>query len=806
MATNKECLQKLKLEMQELKEGRQKMSAESQSKFCELRELFSKSLEKASALSFRNFGLRKTEAPYDCHRFLSNSQSCQQRSPKAKKIVKSVLKPHNLSAFDFSEDENTTLKTEKIVDPFWEIFIARKREISEVRVKVTLYQLIVRDFQDDTHILVLLNLLASSRLPLNSQACLTLTHYAASLHQKNPDFSLFLHIDTVSCRSLSQLAVSVAPFLNSSSSSLPLSTRRLSSPSKIDDTLRDASKATDTSTPHLQIDSTENVETQSSSSLNPKQQQTKRPLINQSIVWEHFKKVEPIDKENPKASCNYCLRLIGCHYRRNGTSSMMTHLTSGCQNSPLKKSKVTKGQTLLQMSLMKSTKGTSSNQVGFMKFDQERCRTLLTEYFIESERPFRHVESPSFRKLMNGIEPRFKLPCRITLQKDCLKMYEKEKLVLKGFLSGKRVCLTTDTWTSIQNLSYMCVTAHLIDSDWKMHKKIIKFCQICGHKGESIGRKLEATLLEWGTESVFTITVDNVLANKWGIDHIKGRMQKKPKTVLGGEFIHMRCAAHILNIVVKEDIDDLKDCVGIIKNGVKYVRSLPSRFAKFKSCIVRENIKCGKMVCLDVAARWNSTYYLLSTTEKYQKTFDLLGEDDGHLFIVPSITDWENVRAFVKFLKVFYDATLKFSGSTHVTSNLYFMQLCIIQHTLNAGCLSLDPILSAMNDGIGVLVGRCNGSKWADKIKGTMKDLLKRLMDQYNKFQMGSLFVDVNITSSNDVYVNVACNNLEDNEAQFRKMSSQHVEKVNDLQCRSEFDRYLHDGPVVETKEFDILA
>jgi hypothetical protein len=79
-----------------------------------------------------------------------------------------------------------------------------------------------------------------------------------------------------------------------------------------------------------------------------------------------------------------------------------------------------------------------------MKYNLERLRILLTEYFIESEKPFRHVDSPSFRKLINGIEPRFKLPCCITLQKDCLKMYEHEKLVLKGFLSGKRVCLITN--------------------------------------------------------------------------------------------------------------------------------------------------------------------------------------------------------------------------------------------------------------------------------------------------------------------------------------------------------------------------
>jgi hypothetical protein len=91
-----------------------------------------------------------------------------------------------------------------------------------------------------------------------------------------------------------------------------------------------------------------------------------------------------------------------------------------------------------------------------------------------------------------------------------------------------------------------------------------------------------------GIGSVFTITVDNASANKWGIEHIKGRMQKKPKIVLGGEFIHMSCAAYILNLVVKEWINDLSDCVGNIRNIVKYVRYSSSRMAKFKACIARK--------------------------------------------------------------------------------------------------------------------------------------------------------------------------------------------------------------------------
>jgi hypothetical protein len=90
-------------------------------------------------------------------------------------------------------------------------------------------------------------------------------------------------------------------------------------------------------------------------------------------------------------------------------------------------------------------------------------------------------------------------------------------------------------------------------------------------------------------------------------------------------------------------------------------------------------------------------YLMLSTAEKYQKAFTQLGKEDGNPFVVPSYDEWENAREFVKFLKHFYEATLKFSSSTHVTSNIYFIQLCIIIKTLYDGWMSYNPILSAVS-------------------------------------------------------------------------------------------------------------
>ena len=37
--------------------------------------------------------------------------------------------------------------------------------------------------------------------------------------------------------------------------------------------------------------------------------------------------------------------------------------------------------------------------------------------------------------------------------------------------------------------------------------------------------------------------------------------------------------------------------------------------------------------------------------------------------------DWEKIRIFWKFLKIFYNATLRFSGANYVTSNSFFLEL-----------------------------------------------------------------------------------------------------------------------------------
>lgn len=46
--------------------------------------------------------------------------------------------------------------------------------------------------------------------------------------------------------------------------------------------------------------------------------------------------------------------------------------------------------------------------------------------------------------------------------------------------------------------------------------------------------------------------MDNAATNDLAITHIKSHLDKSNTNILGGRYFHMRCVAHVLNLVVKD--------------------------------------------------------------------------------------------------------------------------------------------------------------------------------------------------------------------------------------------------------------
>ncbi|PRQ25454.1 putative ribonuclease H-like domain-containing protein [Rosa chinensis] len=100
-------------------------------------------------------------------------------------------------------------------------------------------------------------------------------------------------------------------------------------------------------------------------------------------------------------------------------------------------------------------------------WSKEVCTKAATVMVVMDKLPFSAVERPGFKYFCSVAVPKWKMPCRKVIVKNFLRMYASKKEELKRELAGHCVCLTTDTWTSVQNINYMVLTAHLIDNGWK---------------------------------------------------------------------------------------------------------------------------------------------------------------------------------------------------------------------------------------------------------------------------------------------------------------------------------------------------
>ncbi|XP_009775322.1 zinc finger BED domain-containing protein RICESLEEPER 2-like [Nicotiana sylvestris] len=300
--------------------------------------------------------------------------------------------------------------------------------------------------------------------------------------------------------------------------------------------------------------------------------------------------------------------------------------------------------------------------------------------------------------------------------------------------------------------------------------------------------------------------------------------------LMNGTHLHMRCMAHIMNLMVQDGLKESSISIERVRHAVRYVRQSPARLKRFQECFDDKQLNCKKYLCLDVPTRWNSTYLMLRRAVEFER--ELLS------------SDWENVKRITKFLEIFYLLSLKISGSCYVTSNIHFLEICAIAVYLKQLILNEDTVLSEMTKNMKEKFDKY----WGDPEKMNKIIFISCILDPCYKIEsvgyalvkmfgvdpeatiqakvtkyMTSLFSEyvksgskgVVLASSSDCSsLDTSTSGLSGSQASTQNIGlseslMQDIKKYKSgsggVDTRTELDKYLSEETEDDTKEFDVL-
>lgn len=382
-----------------------------------------------------------------------------------------------------------------------------------------------------------------------------------------------------------------------------------------------------------------------------------------SRVWKSFEILKESDsKGNMLCKCKKC----GTTYiaeSSHGTGNLLRHKRA-CD---LKhKSYKDVGQLLIQSNL-KGTLGTRSPT-----FNADEFRELVVVAIARHNLPFQFVEYEGIRKCFAYLYPEVKTFCRNTIKKEIFNMYSIEKSKLYDLLRlvPGRIALTSDCWTSVTTDGYISLTAHFVDHNWCLQKRILAFTSMPPpHNGASLAERVCGLLKQWGIDKkIVSITLDNASAN----DSMANALKFDLNLMSDGDYFHVRCCAHILNLIVQDGLKELDEAIVKVRDTVKYCKGSQARKKSFLRSVQYVGIDSTRGLRQDVPTRWNSTYHMLDSALYHKKAILHLAKTDANYVHCPSFEEWSRIEKICNFLQVFHDVTLAFSGSKYPTSNLYF--------------------------------------------------------------------------------------------------------------------------------------
>jgi hypothetical protein len=151
------------------------------------------------------------------------------------------------------------------------------------------------------------------------------------------------------------------------------------------------------------------------------------------------------------------------------------------------------------------------------------------------------------------------------------------------------------------------------------------------------------------------VTVDNASSNDVAILRLSCVLKDRSKNppLLKCKLIHVRCAAHVINLIVKDWLKEISEAITRLCESVQYIKSTPSRKQGFQEAINLSHMSNQARPSVDFPTRWNSTYLMLKSPIPYKKAFEILSDQDANFSVCLSTDHWKEIKVMESFLSIF---------------------------------------------------------------------------------------------------------------------------------------------------------
>lgn len=388
-----------------------------------------------------------------------------------------------------------------------------------------------------------------------------------------------------------------------------------------------------------------------------------------SIVWKFFQ-IYDDKKLQHFAHCQLCKRDI--NYTKTKSTGMLTrHLRSHHRK---------EYESMLEDEAVKQLNSSSLSSITMNSLDKKQSsiqsfvkhtpsfEAKLLDWIIDTYQPLQACEHPSFRAMCQSLNAKAPVIGKSKVQNLLSAETALMRIKLKEILKGRPVSITTDAWTSCNNVTYMTCTAHWIHQQtWLLHHMPLGIF-------EKTGTSHAEDVVQYVTDilSRYDITYTDIccIVTDTEATMVKaGRIFCAEAESNSTNIDWHSCIDHLLNLVTKIAFKDYEESQGAMIKARDLV-------GHFSSSSQAENILLGKqppgaaVKCIqDVTTRWWSTFTMCERLIRLRPYLCLM-EAEGSLDKNLNDAQWSIIKDTTILLEPFMCAQKLLEGESYVTVSM----------------------------------------------------------------------------------------------------------------------------------------